>query len=342
MARDPLAAAITLAVISCSDVAATELLTVGEAFDDLIFLDLPRIPRPGEEVKTNAFVATIGGGAIISAMAARRLGIRCRVVSALSDHAMRRLKSNGIGVRNLRRSGEAHAISAALSTSANRSFVTFNGVNDVLERRLPRALDDERAAHVHFAFYPRSCARWERTVRRLRDAGVTTSWDFGWNEALADERRFPQVVEALDYVFFNEQEAVLYSRRDTVAAALTHWRRSPTNIIIKLGARGSCWIGNRLDVRVPARPTRVIDTTGAGDAFKGGFLAARLRGLDPRISLALANHVGTESTRCAGGLDGLPSLDEMPARFAQLLASKMIRRPPAGRSSSKRTRSRHS
>jgi sugar/nucleoside kinase (ribokinase family) len=296
-------------------VATTELLTVGEAFDDLIFLDLHRIPQPGKEVKTSSFVATIGGGAIITAMAARRLGVRCRVLSALSDQAVRRLKAARVGSRNLRRPREAHAISAALSTRGNRSFVTFNGVNDVLEARLARALQGERARHVHFAFYPRSCAQWERFVRQLGRAGVTTSWDFGWNEGLRRDRGFRALVQALDYVFFNEQEAVLYSRVRSLNTALSFWRNSSTNIVVKLGARGSRWVSSRIDVHVAAPRARVVDTTGAGDAFNGGFLVARLRGLDPRTSLSLGNHVGALSTRRAGGLDGLPTLDELPARF---------------------------
>ncbi len=298
--------------------AITELLTVGEAFEDLIFLNLPRIPGPGEEVKTNEFVASIGGGAIISAVAARRLGVRCRIVSAMSDRAVTYLRVQGIAVRNLRLPGEPHAISAALSTPTNRSFVTFNGVNDVLEDRLLPALDEERARHVHFAFYPRSCVRWERVVRRLREAGVTTSWDFGWNEALLDDDQFPMLLRALDYVLFNAQEAMLYSRRRTLSAALATWRRSPMHVIIKLGARGSQWVGCDTDLHASARRARVVDTTGAGDAFNGGFLAGRLRDLTPRLSLRLGNHAGTASTRRAGGLDGLPSLDELPAAFAQI------------------------
>ena len=57
---------------------------------------------------------------------------------------------------------------------------------------------------------------------------------------------------------------------------------------------------------------RVVDTTGAGDAFNAGFLAGRLRGLDLRDALQLANRVGALSTRRAGGLAGLPRI-----RFAQ-------------------------
>ena len=69
----------------------TDLLTVGEAFEDLIFLDLDRLPRPGEEVKTSRFVATVGGGAVITAVAAARLGVSVRILSGLSDAACARL-----------------------------------------------------------------------------------------------------------------------------------------------------------------------------------------------------------------------------------------------------------
>jgi ribokinase len=299
-------------------VADTELLTIGEAFEDLIFLGLPRIPRSGEEVKTSRFVATIGGGAVITAVAASRLGIRCRIVSGVSDAAADRLASEGVGLANLRRPGEQHAISAALSTASNRSFVTFNGVNDRLESRLPPVLEQETARHIHFAFFPRSCARWERFVRRLRAAGVSTSWDFGWNEGLLEDRRFPHLLRALDYVMFNEQEAVLYARRRTLATALALWRSSDTRVVLKLGARGSRWVGGDADIKAPARRTRVVDTTGAGDAFNGGFVAARLRGFDPRMSLELGNYVGALSTRRAGGLDGLPIIHELPATLASL------------------------
>jgi sugar/nucleoside kinase (ribokinase family) len=49
-----------------------QLVTIGEAFDDLIFYDLPRLPRPGEELKTSRFARVAGGGAITSAISAAR------------------------------------------------------------------------------------------------------------------------------------------------------------------------------------------------------------------------------------------------------------------------------
>ena len=47
------------------------LLCAGEAFEDLIFVGLERLPGPGEEVRTDRFTATIGGGAVITAVHGR-------------------------------------------------------------------------------------------------------------------------------------------------------------------------------------------------------------------------------------------------------------------------------
>ena len=292
---------------------AVELLTVGEAFDDLVFSGLRRLPRPGEEIKTSEFLKTVGGGAVITAVAASRLGLRTQVLSGLGSDAVARLRREKVGVSNLKRPDEPHAITAALSTSGNRSFVTFNGVNDVLEPRLERALRRQRAKHVHFAFYPRDCGRWTDVVEACRSRAMTTSWDFGWNEGLLGDRGFAGLVRALDYVFLNEQETLLYARRRTLRQAVSVWRAHPRTVVLKLGSRGSRWISGEIDVSEAAPRVRTVDTTGAGDAFNGGFLYGLMRGLAPRGCLQAGNCAGAMSTRAAGGVDALPHARDLPA-----------------------------
>ena len=164
-----------------------DLLTVGEAFQDLIFVGLPHMPKHGEELKTARFVSTVGGGALITATAAARLGMRTAVISGLAAEAVRSLRRDKVSVVNVKRASEPHAVTVSLSTAHDRSFVTFNGVNDRLQPRLPAAIARQRAAHVHFAFSPDNCARWMRIVERLRARGTTTSWDFGWNPSLRSQ-----------------------------------------------------------------------------------------------------------------------------------------------------------
>ena len=116
------------------------LICAGEAFEDLIFVGLDRLPELGEEIKTDQFTSTMGGGAVITAVKAARLGMKTTLISALSDAAVARLKRERVTIHNLRKLGEPHAITAALSTGDDRAFVTFNGVNAKLEGRLPNAL----------------------------------------------------------------------------------------------------------------------------------------------------------------------------------------------------------
>jgi len=279
-----------------------QLLCAGEAFEDLIFVGLERLPELGEEIKTDRFTATIGGGAVITSVKAARLGMRTQLISALGDAAVTRLKKERVAVTNLRRKHEPHAITAALSTADDRAFVTFNGVNSQLEERLARLIPRATASHVHLCFYPHDCARWTAIVSRLRRRGVTTSWDFGWNEPLTNDRGLTDLIDALDFVFVNEHEARLYTGSTTLEQSIPEWRERKAITIVKLGEAGAVWLAPDRDIHVDAPSEKVVDTTGAGDSFNAGFLVAWMNGKTPGQCLTAGNRVGAAATRQAGGL----------------------------------------
>ena len=301
-----------------------DLLTVGESFEDLIFAGLARMPRLGEELRVESLSTHPGGGAIITAIAAARLGLQTGVVSAVSPANAARLRTERVALSNLRRPDERGAVSVALSTRRDRAFVTFDGVNRVLEPRLIARLRrlTRRPRHVHFALGPRRTAAWLSVIRGLHARGVTTSWDFGWNDALAADRSLPQLLTSVDCVFVNEREATLYSRTSSLRQAIARWRSLAGQTVIKLGPRGAQVVGDRAGTRQAAPPVAVVDTTGAGDAFNAGFIAARLAGGSLDEAVRLGNHVGAQSTRKSGGVDGLPRQAQLPAWARRLLESE--------------------
>lgn len=286
-----------------------DLVTAGETFDDFVFYRLRRVPDAGQEVKTHRFVRSPGGGALITAVAAARLGLRCAVASGLSDDAVTLLRDEDVAVRNLRRPGEPAAITVALSTTRDRRFVTFNGMNDRLPSRIRRVLPRLRARHVHLALHPGSCRPWIRVIDALRRRAITSSWDFGWSADLPRDPHFVQLATSVDYLFLNRDEALMYSRCRDLTHALDRWRGSPNTVVIRIGAGGSHLVGSRagkLELRATSPSVHVVDTTGAGDAFNAGFLAATLRGRHLDAALRLGNRVGALSTRRPGGIAGLP------------------------------------
>ena len=285
-----------------------QLLCAGEAFEDLIFIGLDHLPELGEEIKTDRFTATIGGGAVITSVQAARLGMRTQLISALSDAAVTRLKKERVTVTSLRKKNEPHAITAALSTGDDRAFVTYNGVNAQLERRLASVFSREPIAesrkptHVHFCFYPHNCHQWTVILSKLRERGITTSWDFGWNEPLTNDRGLTDLIDSLDFLFVNDREARLYTGTSSLQDAISEWRKRKAITIIKLGDQGAVWLAPDRDILVPAPKVKAIDTTGAGDAFNAGFLVAWMNGKQPKQCLAAGNKLGAASTRHAGGI----------------------------------------
>lgn len=126
------------------------------------------------------------------------------------------------------------------------------------------------------------------TVSFLRDVGGPTFVDW---------------VEGADLAFPNLEEArVLLDARgphtdlDALAARFGH-------LVVTLGSMGAAYVSGDRREQVTAPRTRVVDTTGAGDAFAAGFLAAWLDARDP-VSALESGRAAAE--RCIAHLGARP------------------------------------
>jgi ribokinase len=105
----------------------------------------------------------------------------------------------------------------------------------------------------------------------------------------APAKPFPDEVYSLcDYIAPNEVEAAaivgfeIVNDEDARRAADILLSKGAKNVLMTLGARGVLFHSDSRSVRIPAKAYgKVIDTTGAGDAFLGGFASALSRGMDP-------------------------------------------------------------
>lgn len=298
------------------------LLVAGDAFEDLIFAGLPRLPRPGEEIRTTSFTRTVGGGAVISAAWSRAERLQIRLVSALPPGVEQFLGAQGIECRDLRRADEHHAVTACLSFGEDRSFATFAPEIPGTADRLREALGGELTPFLgqpafgalllaHLPTDAPGWARWSQAVRR-GEGRPEVFWDFGYDLELARRPGFPDLVQSVDGVFVNRQEADLYR------TPLRRAAKSGTLVVVKLGAKGA-EVLDRPDTRVAAPlPLRgVLDTTGAGDAFNAGFLARRLRGGSLAEQIAAGNALGAQCVQRIGGLPATP-WGRRPARRPSL------------------------
>jgi sugar/nucleoside kinase (ribokinase family) len=123
-------------------------------------------------------------------------------------------------------------------------------------------------------------------LERARAAGMTTSLDLSsWALLRAG---------ALDGVSVD----LLRANADE-AAALSSLAALAPEVVVTLGPGGAMWTDGRAVERVEAPPADVVDTTGAGDAFTAGFLAARARGPRPALEAGCALAARVVSVRGA-------------------------------------------
>jgi sulfofructose kinase len=145
-----------------------------------------------------------------------------------------------------------------------------------------------------------------RAARVARDAGVQVTSDIDRVTLRTEE-----LVSAVTMPIFAEHVPKALTGEADFERALRKLRRlNEGRMCITLGPRGAILLdGDRL-YRAPAFQVDAVDTTGAGDVFRGALIVALLRGDAPDDMLRFANAAAGVSCTRLGAINGVPTLDE--------------------------------
>lgn len=291
------------------------VLVAGDANLDIV-LQGDVVPRFGqaEQLLSSADVV-LGSSAGICASGIAKLGIEVSVCGRVGDdlfgnEVVRLLEERGVGTSLIERSTQSTGITVVLSGGDDRAILTHLGaMAEIQGDSVIRALDESEATHLHVAaFYllPALAASFPEVLREARRRGVTTSLDTNW-DPVQDWSGLEPCLPLLDVLLPNAAEALALARRcGSVASTPLEAARSlalagPT-VVVKDGAAGAFAVSpDGRVLRAPSLPVDAVDTTGAGDSFDAGFLAAWCAGASLNDSLRCGVIAGSLSTRAAGG-----------------------------------------
>ncbi|MEU8969759.1 sugar kinase [Streptomyces monashensis] len=197
--------------------------------------------------------------------------------------------------------------------AAERTFLTDSGASVRLE---PADWSDallDGVARLHLSGYllftepSRALARTALTAARAR--GVPVSLDpasAGFLTRLGADR-FLAFAEGLDVLLPSRDEACLLTGLPDPADAAAKLSRLVPLVVVKAGADGALVArSGTASTRVAATPSVPRDTTGAGDAFTGAFLAALLTGADPQEAAAQGCRAGAQAVGRVGARPPIP------------------------------------
>ena len=283
-----------------------DLAVVTPAYLDYTFVGLEALPGPGEERFAGDMLRSPGGGAI-TAIGARRLGLKTALVAPLGDDLAGRfvrsaLEDEGIAVGEAR--GSRTPTTVVMPVAGERSMVTVDpGVR-------ARAADLEPLS-------PRAVAATLEQIDLLPE-GVCAFVTCGDDDARAFAGRPPRAKSKMRALFVNRREAAVLTGEESPEEAARHLAAVAETAVVTLGPKGAVAVVGDRPVSVEGvNDGPVIDTTGAGDLFAAAFAWADLSGAAPELSLAWANLYAGLSVRAHTGAGGAVDRERLLAEGEQ-------------------------
>ena len=294
-----------------------DIVAIGDAIVDVIatcddaFLDLHKLPKGSMQLldtaQADALYAAMGsareisGGSAANSMAGiAALGGRAAFVGQIANDQLGEIFAHDM--RALGVQFDTPPLAGGLPTGRCLILVTDDGQRtmntcpgashqlraDVLDEALIAS-----AAIVFLEGYlwgpelPRAAMR--RAVQIAHDAGREVAFTLSESVCIAGRKEgFAAMIDSggVDLLFANEDEAMQLTGAADLRSALDELSAKVPTLVVTRGAAGALAVENGERVQVPAfQVDKVVDTTGAGDLFAAGFLAARCKGHDLQQSL---------------------------------------------------------
>ena len=277
---------------------AVHLLVVGDIAWDVLL-------RPeGEPVWGSDVFGTVellpGGSAANVAVWARRLGATVTLAGKVGDDALgelirRHLAGEAVALEVIVvPGGVTTRVGIYVRADGEHAFITDHTRAVRFEHGdVPvRLLEGVDAIFVngYAVFMSESAAFLEELLREARRRGVRIAFD---PSSFALIRRYGAgrllgELGPIDVLLANEDEARALAGSRGVATLVDQARL----VVVKQGPDGASAFDGRRQVAAPAVPVRVVDTTGAGDAFDAAFLIGYLGHGSLELALAEGNRLG--------------------------------------------------
>ena len=289
--------------------AAIDIVAMGDAIVDVIascdeaFLDMHRLPKGSMQLLTPAEADTLyaamgqaremsGGSAANSMAGIAAMGGRAAFVGQVADDQLGGIfehDMHALGVQfdtpSLVGGPPTGRCLILVTPDAQRTMNTSPGASHEL---CVAALDEALIASASILYLegylwgpdkPR--AAMLKAVEIAHAAGREVAFTLSESVCIAGRREgFAAMIDGggVDLLFANQDEALQLTGRADPDSALTELAAKVDTLVVTRGAEGATAISHGERISIPAAPVaQVVDTTGAGDLFAAGFLAARAR-----------------------------------------------------------------
>jgi ribokinase len=300
------------------------IVVVGSTMMDLVAY-APVLPEAGQTLRGTEFRLGFGGKGANQAVMAARLGAEVIFVNRVGEDLFGELTRQHLTDQGLQlRLGDPIvSVSTGVApiwvepSGANRILIV-PGANEAVTPEVVRAelthLDHVDCVVCQLEVPQDSVAEAFRFGRRWGAVNIL-------NPAPA-ARIQDDVLALADWLIPNESEFELIVGAAPEDEEILHAASAlGARLLVTLGESGAAYTDDEKVHRIPVLPITPRDTTGAGDAFVGGFAYAIARGMDAETAVRMATVCGTLSTRHQGTQISFPTADEVRVHVESVIGN---------------------
>lgn len=271
-----------------------------------------RIPKKGETLKGGSVSYIPGGKGANQAVAMAKLGAQVEMFGCVGDDSngammLENLKKAGVKTEHIRTvQGTPTGIAMITVGENDNTIVVVAGANGCVDEAYVDSIKEElKACSMVVLQHEIPLETVHYTVRFCAEHQIPVVLNPAPAAAVPMD-----VIEKVDYLTPNEHEAALIFGDGVSTDELL--KKYPEKLVITQGSRGVtvCTASGEV-LRVPARPAKVVDTTGAGDTLNGAFAVQIAGGAGLEEALTYANTAASLSTEKFGAQSGMPSSEEV-------------------------------
>ncbi|MEQ9640594.1 MAG: ribokinase [Alphaproteobacteria bacterium] len=281
-----------------------------------------RLPGPGETVLAPGYAMFPGGKGANQALAARRAGAEVAMVGCVGDddfavQALATMREAGVDLSGISTvAGATGAAAIAVDDNGENQIVVASGTNQsVSAARFTPSPGDWLLLQMEIPH----AANWE-ALAAARAAGMRTALN------LAPAADIPETALAnLDVLIANQIEAETLARQhrqpvETVAVWIAG--TFELDCIVTLGGAGArAALRDGTQLKATALPIEPLDTTAAGDAFVGAYVATLYAGQGAADALRHAIAAGSLACTAEGAQPSLPDAAAIKAAAGRVEVS---------------------
>ncbi len=299
---------------------------VGILVADVIVRPVNEYPEKGLLAQVDSITVHSGGNAMTAAVNLRKLGGESTLVGKVGDDMfgtflIRRLNEEGVKTDGIFVDSEVQTSASVLmldEKTGERTILHCTGANASLT---VGDIDFDVIAENDIVFVTGTFlmdrfdgAETAEFLRRCKEMGKITALDVCWDAKGNWSKLLDPAMPYIDYFLPSIDEAKMLSgREEVIEMADVFFDKGVKHVVIKCGSRG-CYCRYERDgegTMIPAfRIENPVDTTGAGDSFCSGFLAALSRGEDFLDCAEMGNATGAFCVTQKGATSGTPTYEE--------------------------------